>query len=710
MTTLLSKDKILQQYRIEIEDLYKKIKSTPSFFPDECSSLALEILDKRALVEDFYKNSKTGLFVDEYSDKEFRALGECRKFLYKAQSQLIKKTPSLHGEEFDAIEHSIQSVWKSSVSPPPKVPEFGKRFLLQNKKSSTTLLGVCQHQRKHSLVNFRSALLLLQDGQLILSSFTKLSLRDQKNIHQNFCAFFPKAITVEEFEKILGSCAKIPLLIEALTMTEENIISSPALSAPKKLLTLLPDQYQVYSYCMNSEEFRNWSSIKIKKKYHIDLSDPQDWRRFFILNFQSRSITGLFTEYSLEKFASLEKTLTGQPDWQAVKEQCLELPDPLLSEFETFIFSTSAQAKFVTSKTNVRSEGRKLIENYLQTKQHAPLIQSLHFLSDIFQTSLQHLTKLKEIPPNLDFKQPIVAIVTILSPDDKKDLETQNIVALAQETLCVITDKIPFSANYLNRENTPITLDKLSQIGLIGVLDNLDTYRKKVIHQEVDIFKLQKFPLSDFFIDSIYVHKNNEKYPLENCQALSQNAFIHILKQKTFTGRVEIFKLMTNVKNAIADHLFVVLNRAEKSNPKDYTTWGKAVIFDPWARRIYPAALMEQIMNNYLSKVEFSKKGFPKLERFDPNRHYCMRYAYNMATLDDFIETEPLAIPEIKEPLNAFHATNDRENKEVLAVKMLEILSNYKLSDKEPVYMRIQHQLQFFLNGKISLASNPDII
>ncbi len=461
---------------------------------------------------------------------------------------------------------------------------------------------------------------------------------------------------------------------------------------------------------MNSRNFCNWSCIKIQKKYHIDLSDAQNWRRFFILNFQSRSITGLFIEYSLEKFASLEKTLTGQPDWQAVKNQYLELPDPLLSEFETFILSTSAQAKLVHSKTNVRSEGRKLVEKYLQTKQQEPLIQSLQFFSNTFNTSLQHLTKQKEIPPNLDCKQPIVAIVTILSPEDKKDLETQNIVALAQETLCVITDKIPFSANYLNRENTPITLDKLSQIDLIGILDNLDSYRKKVIHQEVDILKLQKFPLSDFFIDSIYVHKNNEKYPLENCQALAQNAFIHILKQKTFSGRVEIFKLMTNVKNAIADHLFVVLNRAEKSNPEDYTTWGKAVIFDPWARRIYPASLMDQIMNNYLSKVEFSEKGFPKLERFDPNRHYCMRYAYNMATLDDFNETEPLAIPEINEPLNAFHATNDRKNKEELAIKMLEILSNHKLSDKEPVYMRIQHQLQFFLYGKISLASNPDII
>ncbi len=709
MTPLVSKEKILKQYKSEIEDLYKKIKSTPSFFPHDCTSLALEILDRRELIEDFYKNSKTGLFVDEYTDTEFRVLGECRAFLYKAQSQLFKKTSSLHGKEFDAIENSIQLVWKSSVSSPPKVPEFGKRFLLQNMKSSTTLLGVCQHLRKHALVNFRSAI-LLQDGQLILSAFLKLSPREQKIIHQNFCSFFPKAITVEEFEKILGSGSHPSFLESALAKAEEERISSLVLIVPKKLLTLLPDQYQVYNYCMNSEEFRDWSRINIQKKYQIDLSDPQDWRRFLILNFQSSSITGLFTEYSLEKFAFLEKILTNRPDWQTAKDQYIKLPDPLLSELETFIFSTSPQAKLAKSVADIRSEGRVIIDKYLQIQQYAPLIQALQFFSNIFQTSLDHITKQKKIPLNLDYKQPIIAIITVLSPNDKKDLETQNIVALAQETLCVITDKIPFSANFPNRENTPLTLDKLSQIGLIDILDNLNSYRKNIIHADVDTVKQQKFPLSDFFIDSFYVHKNNQKYPLENCQALSENAFIHILRQKIFTGRVEIFKLMTNVKSDIADHLFVVLNRAEKSDPKEYTTWGKAVVFDPWARRIYPASLMDQIMNNYLGKVEFSEKGFPKLERFDPNKHYCMRYAYNMATLDDFVETEPLAIPEIKEPLNAFHATNDSNHKEVLAIKMLKILSNHKLTDKEPVYMHIQHQLQFFLNGKISVTSNPDTI
>ena len=187
--------------------------------------------------------------------------------------------------------------------------------------------------------------------------------------------------------------------------------------------------------------------------------------------------------------SSLEKILTGYPDWQAVKDQFLKLPEPLISELVVFIFSTSSQAKLASIKTNIRAEGTLLLEKYLHTLQLKPLLHSVQFFSNIFQTSLQRITKQKEIPLNLDFKEPIIAIVTILTPDNNKDTETQSIVALAQETLCEITDKIPFSANFLNRENTPITLDKFSQIDLTDILDNFRTYRKNVIHAKLNTCK-----------------------------------------------------------------------------------------------------------------------------------------------------------------------------------------------------------------------------
>jgi hypothetical protein len=125
------------------------------------------------------------------------------------------------------------------------------------------------------------------------------------------------------------------------------------------------------------------------------------------------------------------------------------------------------------------------------------------------------------------------------------------------------------------------------------------------------------------------------RHRFANCEARAGLAFLFLAKDKA--KPVECFAL----HNEDADHVFLLLNRAQGSKRSDYKDWGPdAVICDPWAEEVYMASELTAKITTEEKYKEVKGKGelaFYSLyenttgESWPPNdpsvREICKKYA-----------------------------------------------------------------------------------
>ena len=118
-----------------------------------------------------------------------------------------------------------------------------------------------------------------------------------------------------------------------------------------------------------------------------------------------------------------------------------------------------------------------------------------------------------------------------------------------------------------------------------------------------------------------------KKYSLGNCSELVVQAFDYILNHADpAVIKAEMFTLCGKREEDHGDHVFLVINRSNKSISLFPDTWGPdAMICDPWANKIYPASDYLNQLGSY-----YYKDGKNFVESFDPSRHQVGHSFFNM--------------------------------------------------------------------------------
>lgn len=197
-----------------------------------------------------------------------------------------------------------------------------------------------------------------------------------------------------------------------------------------------------------------------------------------------------------------------------------------------------------------------------------------------------------------------------------------------------------------------------------------------------------------------------KKYSLGNCYELAFMALDYMMNLPTEIN-AEIF----NIKGG--DHVFLVIGRAEGSDPKDPMTWGKNAYFcDPWAQKVFAAS-------NYLTELKNFQRinNMNQMEDFNPHKHTLKQLRkinaknikaavveYNKkldSTLKFAIDILKKDLLDILETLDSKYGDNDK--KHIIVKQLIKKLELFDRSD--PIF-----NYNFEATVKENRAKNIEII
>lgn len=165
-----------------------------------------------------------------------------------------------------------------------------------------------------------------------------------------------------------------------------------------------------------------------------------------------------------------------------------------------------------------------------------------------------------------------------------------------------------FYSPLLHKHAKHRSLDAIVDINLADVAKkNLDQIRKEVKQliedtKEMDI-KERRLKIRATLANLA------KQYSTGNCEELATMAFLTLLKND-YPGKIE-FVAFRNV-----DHVFVVLNRPDNTDPKNWKEWGKdTIILDPWIKRVFSAEEFADIWrNNTIGLNPYTEETFVKFD------------------------------------------------------------------------------------------------
>jgi hypothetical protein len=101
-----------------------------------------------------------------------------------------------------------------------------------------------------------------------------------------------------------------------------------------------------------------------------------------------------------------------------------------------------------------------------------------------------------------------------------------------------------------------------------------------------------------------------EDFKVGTCFELAAVGFIYSYNRKILQN-IEIFAIDQG------NHVFLVIGRDPKSNPKDFTTWGSALVCDPWRGKTFSASGKDAFIN-FKSQDFINGKYVTSLSPFNP--------------------------------------------------------------------------------------------
>lgn len=152
------------------------------------------------------------------------------------------------------------------------------------------------------------------------------------------------------------------------------------------------------------------------------------------------------------------------------------------------------------------------------------------------------------------------------------------------------TDKITFYPSLLFKSPHARSVDALTDQALSDIANNhvAQTRISTLAVRE----RIRNLPINEqrIMVRS-YLAGQSKSRGAANCEGLSTLAFLDLIGR--YNGKIE----MMYFKNV--DHIFVVLNRPENSNPELWQTWGEnTIILDPWIKQVFTANEFSTVWKN----------------------------------------------------------------------------------------------------------------
>jgi len=199
--------------------------------------------------------------------------------------------------------------------------------------------------------------------------------------------------------------------------------------------------------------------------------------------------------------------------------------------------------------------------------------------------------------------------------------DQDQLIELAVRAKDYARDKILHGTTQL--ENNNLAFTQVEQISA-----SLTEIRKQTFELSDSLFSLE----DDGVISRYELQVDlSAKYSLGNCYELSLLALDYILQDPN-NENIDAEACRING----GDHVFLLIGRAPGSDILNPDKWGeKAIICDPWANKVYPAAMYKEELKNVYQTYDASKQHYQvHLEDFDSNKHQiCSLYRLNTKDL-----------------------------------------------------------------------------
>lgn len=686
--------------KISADNLFLQVSQINDIKPSEAIYFTSDLLEKRKLLDQIIKED---LF-SRASETLFHSLMDSTKKLNKTQSQLIKRlhpTPVFS----QSFTQRIEKNWIRATGQNVPSDDFGYHYSNTNRKDPIVLETLHEHLRIEALLDFKLAY-KIRDKQSILELLKNLHPDDRQFLeNEGFRqAGHKKAKWQSGRELLLANIQGQwdPRFIEIIdSYIQSDRISNHVPTFPIVHQVISPEEHESLIGLYTTPKFVAKLLEKINERTTPKYTDNETVRDLLYRNINNPIIqevnAALVTESELWP---LKNALEGK-DWYSAARFTRKLS---LSAKQIL------QQKYLLIEETLRTKPK--VENYLMScilGKNVPkvAIQMItrainHFIDTELERRQASLSD-----PIIGLNVPFIGITTIYDANDPHLQTYLPNLKLAFAAVEYTLRKIPISSNFTNHEERILDPRSMDYVEMTKVSDIICSW-KKIRDASATNYQKQKKMLDDPFSEVIASAKTALIYPFGNCESMVELAFSFLVQNNDQDQLIEIFFIEGKTDSTDGDHVIGLIGRDANSDKKDPTTWGpKAVVFDPWARKTYPASLINNVLQDYIDVME---TGFPRLKKFNPTTQNLKTITENLTSKDLFKLHKNAEGMHLHALLNEFYKAISQDQKQKIAGQILDYLEALKhLQNKHP-YSLLKAQMHFYVHKKlpIQIESSDD--
>lgn len=625
-------------------------------------------LDVRRMVEEYQQSDPFTVF----EEKNFIDLGNVLHTVNHLQSRFVKSLSQTMLKENEAFYEKVAEVWSKTCSHPSDGANFGRRLVQYRKKDPVIVQAINEHFRTKQILAFIELLKKGEGVENTLEAYLLIDPLDRKVIEEHLGALAgTKGPSEDSIKKMI--IENPPLLL--------NCIETFFKSDPFKHTASIPFFHNIVTmdYFQKLQDCTKWKAKSLYQKItdlyqqnmQEEVSGP-DFAPKFIKQFMDHPlIIQAMDEILIEELEKLIFIFKNQEE--ANLEGFFNLPAFVLKEikqqFNRLPAGLNNQEQFLQASINYKLE----LENEIKTVINKEKRRFVHGL--------------------------FYSVSTVLEKTNERDPVLERNLQIAYEALCYTVRKIPFSSNFFNRENTTLNLSHFSKEDLKKIQNKFQDCRKNVVELELQNSKKKCLFRCNLTL-AIIRAKLAERYPLENCGAMSRAAYYYIAKQQNLNISMLQFSIKKKDSKANipgGDHAYAGIKGNSTKN---------SVACDPWARIIYSFPLIEKLLKDYAGMTSF---GTPKLKLYDPKQFFIKLSTPSILSKlvfkdihKQFQETDLYQY--IKTKIDLFYQSKGSEKQEI-AADLYKAIRLLLPNTKDPILQSFGAHLQFFLTSKLLLKS-----
>lgn len=677
--------------KISADNLLLQVSQISDIKPNEAIRLTSDLLEKRKLLDQIIKED---LF-SRGSGTLFHSLIDSTKILNKAQSQLIKRlnpTPMFS----KSFTQRVEKNWTRTTGQNIPSDDFGYHYSNSNRKDPIVLETLHEHLRIEALLDFKLAY-KVRDKQCVEQLLNNLHPEDRLYIETEGFKLTGKKNSkwTTGRELLLANLHGLwdPRFFDIIdTYIQSDRISNHVPTFPIVHQIISPEEHESLIGAYTSPKFVAKMLERINERTSPKYNGNETVRDLLYRDINNPIIrevnAALVTETELWP---LKKALEGK-DWFTAARYARNL---------------SKDAKKVLQEKYLQIEEvhrtKPKVENYLISciiGKNIPtvamqMIQGAitHFIDTELERRQASLSD-----PILGLNVPFIGITTIYDTKDPHLEEFLPNLKLAYAAVEYTLRKIPISSNFTNHEERILDPRIHNHLEMMKISDIIHKW-KAIRDTAASDYQTRRKMLEDSFSEVIASAKTALIYPFGNCESMTELAFNFLIQNNDQDQLIEIFFIEGKTDSSDGDHVFGVIGRDQNSDKIDPTTWGpKAVVFDPWARKTYPASLINTVLQDYIDVME---TGFPRLKKFNPSTQHLKTITENLTSKDLFKLHKNVEGMHLHSLLNEFYKANSHDNKQKIAAQILDYLGTLESLQNKLPYCQLKAQMHFYLYKKL---------